>query len=205
MSGHSPGDDVGATGFREGFLDAGATGIREVLDPAHGDAASKWHAARDWTNAGPKRSWRRPMSMSYPVPAAGRCENPSQIRRRTGFPSAFPPPDARPRGTGPNGRGRQLATIRCWPPVPTPASCCMSAWARDRPTPPAAPSDDCLTEVGPPAAPRSTRGTTGPGHVRRSPGILLHEEREVPPAHFRRVSNSSLGAATIYNGYTRRV
>jgi hypothetical protein len=30
------------------------------------------------------------------------------VRQRPGFPSYFPPPDARPRGTGWNGRGRQV-------------------------------------------------------------------------------------------------
>jgi hypothetical protein len=53
------------------------------------------------------------------------------VRRWPGFRSAFPPPDARPRGTGQNGRGRRVTAEAVDRPLRTSQMMIGSTWGWD--------------------------------------------------------------------------
>ena len=52
--------------------------------------------------------WGSAASSRHPLPKACVSLSTRSVRWRRGFPSDFPPPDAGPRGTGRNGRGRRV-------------------------------------------------------------------------------------------------
>jgi hypothetical protein len=73
-------------------------GRRGLLDCS----STRFDSASDEPNPGRRSVPLGPQTRTYVAPHV-----PNSVRRRSGFPSTFPPTDAEPRGTGRDGRGRR--------------------------------------------------------------------------------------------------